>query len=464
MGDLLLLAFIVIVVAAVWASNNTKRLPSWLARLIGEPHVPELAPLTAEHAVEPTESAVRPPEPPRDFKPVESILGLPVRTSTSDEYGTTYTLVLPGAPSLSLTDLAVQAGVPERYVELRPLRDEPPNVVELWIGKPRKEEVKLAKLPDSTNWRDAFRLGEDMRGEEITAKTFNQNTLVGGIMRYGKSSVARHFTLRYLLDPTTTVIIVDGKGNKADWGSAPANEIILGTQDSALQDLDKVLSWVLNTIDKRNAEDGRQFDGILVMLDELQDLLAEAQTKFRDKLVVKLGRIMKKGPGVGVHVLIATQRPANEEIPTRIRSIMNQRLGLFAESRQAMDLILGKGRTGNSVMPTVPGEALYQDGGLPRFVKLDFVSDEEWERACAAAPKRDKLVLEVEKTLLDKIIDLMVDRDAEVMSVAEIAAAFGMSAVALGKDLGQLGYITKKPSASGPKSVWLNELEQLQAR
>lgn len=301
-----------------------------------------------------------------------------------------------------------------------------PGQVAVWIADKRAsgENVPAAiASATSTCWHDSLRIGETRRGEPVLLATYKHNTIVGGIMRFGKTSAARIVAAHAMLDPNAALHIVDGKGSAGDWAAArhAAATMILGSDDTALDDLERLLSEIHAQVDERNRQSESrpanwQPPGVLLLMDELQDILTGASPKQRERIVSLIGRIMRKGAAPGVHVLIATQRPAAEEIPTSLRNIIDQRVSLKARDRSAHNLVLGEGgATGVASLPVVAGEALLTDGGETRFVVLDYMDDAAWKRVCKAAPPA--------ATAEQSLADPVVTADPLVLALREVLAA-----------------------------------------
>jgi DNA segregation ATPase FtsK/SpoIIIE-like protein len=83
---------------------------------------------------------------------------------------------------------------------------------------------------------------------------------------------------------------------------------VSGVDEEAVDDTLGLLSDVLGIVRARNAAGG-QHPGVLLLLEELQDVRAAAARDQRDRLDTLLGRIVRMGRAVGVHVTVSTQRP-----------------------------------------------------------------------------------------------------------------------------------------------------------
>ena len=65
------------------------------------------------------------------------------------------------------------------------------------------------------------------------------------------------------------------------------------------------------------------------LLEEFQDVRAAASKENRERLDSTLGRIVRMGRAVAVHVLVSTQRPTTDDLPAGTRNLLSQRVALM---------------------------------------------------------------------------------------------------------------------------------------
>lgn len=316
----------------------------------------------------------------------------------TDEHGTTVTLALPAGSTWEdvqkrRTQLASALDVPERRLAVTHDPAAPANAVTLWVGLEHTRGVTVSPLADTalTCWRDPLRIGVDARGGQVQLLTDEQNTLVGGKPGMGKTSMVRLLLAHYLLDPSTVLYGLDGKGSRKDYAAvAPlCARWVWGTDDDPAADTLALLHEVLGVVRYRNQhsrdEPAGGWPGVLVLLEELQDVRAGASDAQRDELDVLLGRIIRMGRAVAVHLVFSTQRPSVEDIPSGVRNLVTQNLALVL--RNGADTALVLGLAPGLALPARRGEALLATPAGVDPVELDLLDLPAFEAVCARAAR-----------------------------------------------------------------------------
>jgi len=266
------------------------------------------------------------------------------------------------------------------------------NVVVIRVAAPLTDTVRShLGTAQVTRWHSPLRIGRDDRGQLVTTQTHEANTLIAGMMGYGKTSAGRIVAAHALLDPAARVWIIDGKGSRADWSDAePAVErLVLGTDEDAAAQASEVLGTILDEIRVRNAASkGRKGTpgGLVLILDEWQDVRAAAGKTGGVKLDELLGRVIRMGRSSGVHVVIITQRPSVEDVPSSARNLLSHRLALVL--RNAEDFKIALGETPTLPLPKRKGEALLTCPDGTVAVQLDHLDDKAWAAVCQRSAER----------------------------------------------------------------------------
>jgi S-DNA-T family DNA segregation ATPase FtsK/SpoIIIE len=141
-------------------------------------------------------------------------------------------------------------------------------------------------------------------------------------------------------------------------------------------------------------EDGERLPYLVVVIDELADLMMREGRKVEDPIV----KLAQKARAVGIHLVLATQRPSVNVVTGLIKANVPSRIAFAmasnVDSRTVLDAPGAEDLIGR-------GDMLYQPADLPRPVRLQgvFVSDAEvravtdhW-RAQAPTPEYDPEVL-----------------------------------------------------------------------
>lgn len=91
-----------------------------------------------------------------------------------------------------------------------------------------------------------------------------------------------------------------------------------------------------------NRTQSNQMPPIVVVVDEFADLADQLRSNKtdRDAFYMNIRRIAQLGRNRGVHLVLCTQRPSATLVPTEIRTLMNDRVALRVNDRDASKMIL----------------------------------------------------------------------------------------------------------------------------
>ncbi len=399
----------------------------------------------------------------------------------TDEFGTVVVFELPGAPWQLVRDRADRLAAAlridgDRLVVTHP-DGQPSSVVRLFVGAARREGSTPAEVGSAqqTSWSTPVRIGTDPQGRPVTLQTDEANSLLAGQPGAGKTSVARIVLGHYLMDSTAAVYLLDGKGSRRDYGAAVplCARFVSGTDETAVEDTEEMLGEVLQLVRTRNSDSGDDPapGGVLLLLEELQDVRAAADRATRDRLDSLLGRCVRMGRAVGVTVLISTQRPSTDDLPSGVRNLVSQRLALML--RNAADAALVLGTTPTLPLPSRRGQALLTTATGTVAVELDLLDDAAWTSLCSRAatarsyaltdpaePERSPfarpLSVDPVEPASEPPVDLLLDEVVEVLRDADPA---GITASALHASLpawvrpdtaARLGMALRPHLTSGP--------------
>lgn len=203
--------------------------------------------------------------------------------------------------------------------------------------------------------------GYDQRGDLVCVPLMYSNLLVGAIPRQGKSFAVRVVVLGAALDPTVELHVHELKGTGDFEGvqgschryaSGPADEQTLAEVMASIREVHSYLQPRARTIAKlgparcpekkttRALADDRGLGlwPVLLVIDEVQELFESDHAAEAEQL---LKAIIKRGPALGIMLILATQRPDAKSLPTSITSNMGHRLCLRVGDQQANDMVLG---------------------------------------------------------------------------------------------------------------------------
>ena len=174
------------------------------------------------------------------------------------------------------------------------------------------------------------------------------------------------------------------------------------------------LRWVVGEMDRRfqllsetgkrniemyNSNGGERLPYIVVVIDELADLMSVAAAEVEAAII----RLAQMARAVGIHLIVATQRPSVDIITGLIKANITSRIAFAVasavDSRTILDLSGAEKLLGR-------GDLLFTTAELskPRRLQGAYVSDEEIERVVAywkekgGAPSYDDEILEKRAT------------------------------------------------------------------
>lgn len=128
---------------------------------------------------------------------------------------------------------------------------------------------------------------------------------------------------------------------------------------------------------EQNSESLKKLNRIIVVIDEAAELfLSSTKNKITDTqdLVRKVIRIAAQGRAVGIHLIIATQKPDTNAINSQIKANLTGILSFPMATLGASMSILGNGRA--KELPSIPGRGIWKNG-LDQFeVQTPFITPE----------------------------------------------------------------------------------------
>ncbi|MEU7525139.1 cell division protein FtsK [Saccharothrix sp. NPDC042600] len=324
-------------------------------------------------------------------------------------------------------------------------------------------------LLDVERW-DAWRpvpFGRDARNRRIDLPLVWTSLLVGAIPRQGKTFAARLAASGLVLDPYTRLYVFDGKGGK-DWEAAEkiAYRYVCGDGTEHAQAVrDHLVELVaevqiryarMATLDdevcpeskitpaiSRDAELGMPITGVII--DEVQVYLENPtreqvggkKTALGAYIADLLTYLVRKGPAAGVVVILATQRPDSNTIPSRLRSVLGSRFALRVMDWRDSNIVLGeqmntRGYDASTLLPSHKGVGILRPDGetdagadmVAMTVRTYYMPNADWRVIC----ERGRALREASGTLAGHAIGDQAARPVDstaVLSVLGGASAGG---------------------------------------
>lgn len=259
--------------------------------------------------------------------------------------------------------------------------------------------------------------GVDQRGRPVTVTLMYASMVVGAVPRQGKTAALRVLLLAAALDPRAELHVANMKGGgDLDPLGAVAHFIVSGDEpediDALLADLRAVRADMrrryktMRELPRDVAPDAKVTDAlasrrelrlhpVVIGIDECQVMFEHpTHGKEFDELVTDL---VKRGPAVGVSVIVATQRPDAKSLPSGIRANAVLRFCLRVTSHIETDMVLGTGAFKAGLRPTMFSRRdlgvgyLVGDGDDPTIVRAAYVDTPTADVIAARArAERDK--------------------------------------------------------------------------
>jgi DNA segregation ATPase FtsK/SpoIIIE, S-DNA-T family len=284
----------------------------------------------------------------------------------------------------------------------------------LWVGDQPFSKAKQPAWPLArTGQADIFKplpYGFDQRGRLVSINLMFSNLLCGSIPRQGKTFAVRVLALVASLDPTVELHIGELKGTGDLGGLEPCcHRYASGPGDDATLDLVMAsIREVYGYLDTRAgtikglpralcpenkvtpalaADRRHKLWPVLLIVDEVQELF---DSEHRDDAERMLTAIIKRGPALGIMLILATQRPDAKSLPAAISSNVGIRLALRVMDQLANDMILGTSSYKAGIRATQltdddKGIAILRDGGVTKTVRSAYLDAVQVEKIARRA-------------------------------------------------------------------------------
>jgi S-DNA-T family DNA segregation ATPase FtsK/SpoIIIE len=257
-----------------------------------------------------------------------------------------------------------------------------------------REVLETAAFREGTN-KLALGMGNDVSGQSIVADlTRMPHLLIAGATGQGKSVCINALITSLLFQATPEhmrLLLIDPKRVElTGYNGLPhlALPVLVESHQAAA-----ALRWAVAEMDRRykmfSAEgvrniaaynekatlrQARELPYIVIVIDELADLMMVAAGEI-EELICRIAQLAR---AVGIHLIIATQRPSTDIITGLIKANIPSRIAFAVGSQVDSRVILD---TGGAEKLLGRGDMLYQpvDAGKPTRIQGAFVSDPEVE-------------------------------------------------------------------------------------
>jgi S-DNA-T family DNA segregation ATPase FtsK/SpoIIIE len=292
------------------------------------------------------------------------------------------------AYALAATEVRILAPIPGK------------SAVGVEVPNTRPAKVTLGDVfqsyPDANDWTLPVGLGKDISGRAVFFDLSEMpHLLVAGTTGSGKSVMLNGLLTSLLLttDPRQVkMVLIDPKRVElSQFGRVPhlITPVVTDVKKAA-----NALSWGVAEMERRyEVLEGlgvRSLEGyndraevpmpyVVVVIDELADLMMQAGAKVEDAII----RLAQKARAVGIHLVVATQRPSVDVITGMIKANIPSRIA-FAVSSQVDSRVIMDNPGAEALLGM--GDMLFKpvSAARPSRVQGAFISEAEVERVVLA--------------------------------------------------------------------------------
>ncbi|HEY6714392.1 MAG TPA: DNA translocase FtsK [Rubrobacter sp.] len=292
------------------------------------------------------------------------------------------------AYALAATEVRILAPIPGK------------SAVGVEVPNTRPAKVTLGDVfqayPDANDWTLPVGLGKDISGRAVFFDLSEMpHLLVAGTTGSGKSVMLNGLLTSLLLttDPRQVkMVLIDPKRVElSQFGRVPhlITPVVTDVKKAA-----NALAWAVAEMERRyevlekigvrsvegyNDRAETQMSYVVVVIDELANLMMQAGAKVEDAII----RLAQKARAVGIHIVVATQRPSVDVITGMIKANVPSRIA-FAVSSQVDSRVILDSPGAEALLGM--GDMLYKpvSAARPSRVQGAFISEAEVDRVVSA--------------------------------------------------------------------------------
>ena len=298
---------------------------------------------------------------------------------------------------LSVKHLAIEAPIPGK------------TYVGIQIQNEKRTPVSLREVVESDEFRSrkrelAIALGKDINGAAYcTDLTRMPHLLIAGATGSGKSvclnAILACLLLHYSPDQLKLVLIDPKRVELTPYNDIPH---LITPVVTDVEMVVNILQWVLREMDMRNIhfmengvrniqEYNRKFPSkklpyIVVVIDELANLMSEVGPEVENSII----RLAQTARAMGIHLIVATQRPSRDVITGTIKGNLPTRIAFAVASHIDSQVILDRPGAENLFGKGDMYFLFTEEIALKRL-QCVYVSDEEIHRIASYWRKRPRV-------------------------------------------------------------------------
>jgi S-DNA-T family DNA segregation ATPase FtsK/SpoIIIE len=288
--------------------------------------------------------------------------------------------------------------------------------LELWVGRQDVSKARQSPWPLLRGGQaDVFQpipFGTDVRGRTVKVPLIYHNWLLGSIPRQGKTAAVRVLACGVALDPLAEMWVHELKGSgDLDPLERVSHRFVSGVDAESIAYAAESLKMLRAEIMRRterlkqlprelcpDKRTTRQIAGkrslklhpLACIIDEAQNLFADPDHGKAAGLDAEF--IIKIGPAFGVFLVIATQRPDKQSLPTGVSGNVSTRFCLKVTGQIENDMILGtsaykNGLRSTTFRPEIDAGIGYLVGAgpAPQVVRTFYLNMADTERVATRA-------------------------------------------------------------------------------
>jgi S-DNA-T family DNA segregation ATPase FtsK/SpoIIIE len=248
--------------------------------------------------------------------------------------------------------------------------------LELWVGSEDVSKRKPAAWPlakaTSVDIFAPVPFATEMRGRPVKAPLIYHNWLVGSMPRNGKTVSVRGLCCAAALDPVAELWIAELKGTgDLDALECVSHRFVSGIDDDSIAYAAQSLRMLRAEVERRSPRvkalpvelcpqrkvtreiakrRSLRLWPVVCTIDECQNLFAHP--KYGKQAGDDATFIIKVGPALGIVLILATQRPDKDSLPTGVSGNVSQRFCLYVAGQVETDMILGTSSYKNGLRPS----------------------------------------------------------------------------------------------------------------
>jgi DNA segregation ATPase FtsK/SpoIIIE, S-DNA-T family len=313
------------------------------------------------------------------------------------------------AYALAATEVRILAPIPGK------------SAVGVEVPNTRAATVTLGDVfqeyPEGNDWTLPVGLGKDISGRAVFFDLAEMpHLLVAGTTGSGKSVMLNALLTSLLLttDPRQVkMVLIDPKRVELSYfGQIPhlITPVVTDIKKAA-----NALGWAVSEMERRyevlekvgvrslegyNARSEIPMPYVVLVIDELADLMMQAAAKVEDAVI----RLAQKARAVGIHLVVATQRPSVDVITGMIKANVPSRIA-FAVSSQVDSRVILDSPGAESLLGM--GDMLFKPVSAVRASRVQgaFISEAEVERIVSATVTASRATGTAEATYVEEVTE-----------------------------------------------------------